>query len=152
MEIYMSINSVGDITSPIANYGDYLERTALQFHERLEKYWLDRDFLHKAFHVSLDESNLVTIAIPKLQFNCMSRNRLVFFEKSLLNEITFFVKNINDEDEVILLKCYMHYEGGFNFNHPEDEQQLNYLNDGNIEALIYQKLVASASEKKIISI
>lgn len=148
----MSINSVGDITSPIANYSDYLERTAIQFHERLERYWLSRDFLHKAFHVSLDENNLVKIAIPKLQFTCMSRNRLVFFEKSLLNEITFFVKRNNDEDEVIVLKCYMQFEGGFNFHHPQDSEQLDYLNDSNVEALVYQKLVTSASDKKIISI
>ncbi|MDU1573257.1 MAG: hypothetical protein E6868_08400 [Pantoea sp.] len=148
----MSINSVGDITSPIANYSDYLENTAFQFHERLERYWLNRDFLHKAFHASLDENNFVKISIPKLNFICLSRNRLVFFEKSLLNEITFFVKDGKGDDEVTLLKCYMHYEGGFNFHHPEDSEPLNYLNDDNIEALVYQKLITSASDKKIISI
>lgn len=148
----MSINSLGDITSPIANYSDYLERTAIQFHERLERYWLTRDFLHKAFHVSLDENKHVTISIPKLQFTCMSRNRLVFFEKSLLNEITFFVMDRKGEDEVTLLKCYMSYEGGFSFHHPEDSELLDYLNDGNVESLVFQKLITSASDKKIISI
>lgn len=148
----MSINSVGDITTPIANYSDYLESTAIQFHEKLERYWRSRDFLHKAFHVSLDENKSVIIAIPKLQFTCMSRNRLVFFNKSLLNEITFFIKDQKGEDEVALLKCYMSFEGGFNFHHPEDSELLNYLNDGNVEALVYQKLVTSASDKKIISI
>ncbi|TPD93619.1 hypothetical protein FJP68_14625 [Pantoea vagans] len=148
----MTINSLGDITSPIANYSDYLERTAIQFHEKLERYWLSRDFLHKAFHVSLDENKSVKIAIPKLQFTCMSRNRLVFFEKSLLNEITFFVKNDRGDDEVMLLKCYMGFEGGFKFHHPEDTELLNYLNDGNVEALVYQKLITSASDKKIISV
>ncbi|WHQ74634.1 hypothetical protein [Pantoea sp. Lij88] len=148
----MSINSVSDITSPIANYGDYLERTAIEFHEKIERYWLSRDFLHKAFHVSIDESKSVIIAIPKMQFTCMSRNRLVFFEKSLLTEITFFVKNKKGDDEITLLKCYMGFEGGFNFHHPEDSEQLNYLNDDNVVTLLYQKLITSASDKKIISI
>lgn len=148
----MSINSVGDITSPIANYSDYLERSAIQFHEKLERYWLSRDFLHKAFDVSLDENKLVRIAIPKLQFTCMSRNRLVFFQKSLLNEITFFVKNHKGDEDIALLKCYMSFEGSFNFHHPEDTELLDYLNDGNVEALVYQKLITLASDKKIISI
>lgn len=148
----MTIITLGDIATPLKSFGEHLDNVTKDFHDGLFNYWKERDFFHSAITTNLDNNGCICAAIPKFNFNFLSKNRFVFFGKDILSEIEFFTKLEEDEKQISLLKCYLRFSGELTFDSPDSPDVFDTDYDRNIESTVFGRVLSSAYDKKLISV
>ena len=144
----MSNVNLADIATPMKNYGSHLDNVTSGFHDGLFRYWQSRDFFHTAITGRLEDGKFCA-QMPKLNFFFNSRDKFILSNKDLISEVEFFTTV--KEEEVSLLKCYLRFSGELTFDYPVSEEIFDTEYDRNIEIAVFNKILTSAYENKLIS-
>ncbi|WP_313098711.1 hypothetical protein [Atlantibacter hermannii] len=145
----MTLQSIGDVSSHVKNFGEQLKKDAEGLMQSLKKHWDSRDFLHHFINVSEKGSGL-RIEMTEFDFFCETKTRFVFSERELMCEIAFFT--IKDEKELRLFNCYLQPGGELTIDSPQSEHSFSIYYARNLEAALFDKVIQSASSLKLISL
>lgn len=146
----MSQIQIGDINSSIKNFGTYLDNEIENFKNGMVEYWNAKDSLRHCLEISTTEEKSLFFSIPKLKFSCHTKERFVFFGKTLIAEIEFFFTQ-KDED-IVVLRCFITSSGILTFDAPDSEEIHDTSYDQNLELKVVNRLVSFASTSGLISI
>ncbi|WP_313411786.1 hypothetical protein [Atlantibacter hermannii] len=140
--------TISDISTPLKNYGSFLDSYTSNFHDSLFQYLEDRDFLHVALTGKLEEGKFCA-TMPKLKFFFNSRDKFVLYGRDLISEVEFFT--VVNKEEVSLLKCYLGLSHDLRFESPTSDVIYN-TEDENYRSEVFTQILTSAYNKKLISL
>ncbi|MGC6387751.1 hypothetical protein ACMV8I_08795 [Ewingella sp. S1.OA.A_B6] len=146
----MSQILIGDIHSALKNFGTYLDNEIEHFKNGMVEYWEAKGSLKSCLDIYINEDNSLYFSIPKLKFSCHTRDRFVFFGKTLIAEIEFFFTEKNKD--IVVLRCFITSTGILTFDAPDSEEGHDASYDQNLELKVVNKLISSASASGLISV